>query len=344
MKRICLTLILTLLSCIGIIANVRVLSVGISEYPESSGWNKINAHNDVELIKSLFPNAILVENELATRLGIERQLKSLTNTVVKGDTVIIHFSGHGQQILTQTSAKEADGVDEAIVPFDAGKRKTASYNGDNHLTDDVFGNAVDGLRRAVGNGGLVIAVIDACHSDSMDKDADDSKEIYRGTDEIFGSETMSYEQISSLREAYHKQDVSQLATSSDMSDVIYLSACRSDQRNYEVSADGNGYGSLTYYFCEAYKENGISDLPKFLSALYSGMENDKTLQFHGQLPAIRNTIGWEAPAKTIPPAPNLGDDSENDDTSFNPNMVWGIFGLAFIVIFIALWIVRKKKK
>ena len=51
MKRFNVLLILMATLCIGVIANVRVLSIGISEYPESSGWNKIKEHNDVELIK-----------------------------------------------------------------------------------------------------------------------------------------------------------------------------------------------------------------------------------------------------------------------------------------------------
>lgn len=344
MKRISLTLILTMLSCIGITANVRVLSIGISEYPESSGWNNINAHNDVGLIKSLFPNAILLENGVATRSEIERQIKALTNTVAKDDIVIIHFSGHGQQIITQASVKEADGVDEALVAFDAGKRKTPSYHGENHLTDDAFGNLIDGLRRAVGPNGLVIAIIDACHSDSMDKDADVSKEIYRGTDEIFGSENMSAEKIDSLRDAYHNQDATALKMSDDMSDVVYISACRSDQRNYEVTANGQGYGSLTYFFCEAYKNNGLSDLPALLSAIYSGMENNQTLKFHGQVPSIRNTIGWDAPTKVVPPIPESPAELEEPDAPSNQTTIWGIIGVAFIVIFIALWIARKKKK
>lgn len=340
MKRHILLFILILSAYIGIIANVRVLSIGISEYPESSGWNKINAHNDVELIMSLFPNASSLENAAATCSEIERQLKALANIATQGDTVIIHFSGHGQQIITQSSSDEADGVDEAIVPFDAGKRKNSSYIGQNHLTDDAFGAAVDDLRRTVGSSGMVIAVIDACHSDSMDKDADGSKEIYRGTDEIFGAECMSDEKIASLREAYHNQDVSDLSVSPGISDVIYLSACRSDQRNYEVTANGKGYGSLTYYFCEAYRDKGILDMSAFLSAIYSGMENDKTLKFHGQLPAIRNTIGWEPPQKNIsetplplPPTPQLR----------NRGILFGIIGTAIIIIFSVIWIVRKRK-
>lgn len=344
MKRFNVLLILMATLCIGVIANVRVLSICISEYPESSGWNKINAHNDVELIKSLFPNAVFLENSAASHSEIVRQLKELTKNVGIGDTVIIHFSGHGQQILTQYSAEEADGVDEAIVPYDAGKRKTPSYQGQNHLTDDAFGNIVDRLRKSVGSNGLIIAVIDACHSDSMDKDAGDSKEMYRGTDEIFGADNMSDEEIASLREVYHKQDMTPLTVSTEMGNVIYLSACRSDQRNYEIYADGKCYGSLTYYFCKSYKNTGLSDLPTFLSALYSGMNNDKTLKFHGQRPAIRNTIGWAAPAKVPIVIKVPQGNTESTEGNFSIIIIRIIIGVGVSLIFIALCITKKKKK
>lgn len=343
MKRLCLILILALFSYIGLLANVRVLSIGISEYPESSGWNKLNAHNDVLLIKTVFPSAISLEDNQATLSRIKDLLSNLSNTAAKGDTIIIHFSGHGQQILTSTSNDEIDGVDEALVPYDAYKRKTTSYRGQNHLTDDTFGDAIDCLRRTVGPKGLVIAVIDACHSDSMDKTADDAKEIYRGTDEIFGAENLPDEKIDSLREAYHNQDSSALTTLPDMSNVIYISACRSDQRNYEVVEDGKGYGSLTYYFSKAYRIVGLLDMMEFLTTIYSGMENDKTLQFHGQVPSIRNTIGWEAPVKVVTPPEPSSPPTTPEDNSFSL-WIWSLLVVIPLTIVIALWITRKKKK
>lgn len=353
MKRLGVSLILFFTTYIGIIANVRVLSIGISEYPDSSGWSKINAHNDVELIRSLFPNASSLENGFATRSGIERQLKALAKNVIPGDTVIIHFSGHGQQIITQASTEEVDRVDEALVPFDAGKRRTPSYHGENHLTDDAFGNAIDGLRRAVGPDGLVIALIDACHSDSMDKDAEgQKKEICRGTDEIFGAESMEDGKISSLRDAYHNRDATALKMSDDMSNAVYISACASDKRNYEVTEDGQGFGSLTYYFCKAYKSSGLCDLPALLSAIYSGMNNDKTLQFHGQVPSIRNTIGWKEPTEAEPTHRGTHDGSKQMDSSDGtkqtdrPSLlltIFGIIGAALIVIFSGIWIARKRR-
>lgn len=342
MKRLCLILILALFSYIGLLANVRVLSIGISEYPESSGWKKLNAHNDVLLIKAIFPSAISLEDNQATLYGIKDLLSNLSNTAAKGDTIIIHFSGHGQQILTSTSNDEIDGVDEAIIPYNAGKRKTTSYRGENHLTDNSFGIAIDRFRRTVGPKGLVIAVIDACHSDSMDKTADDDKEIYRGTDEIFGAENLRDEKIDSLREVYHNQDSSALVTLPDMSNVIYISACRSDQRNYEVVEDGKGYGSLTYYFSEAYRRVGLSDMMEFLTTIYSGMQNDKTLQFHGQVPSIRNTIGWEAPVKIIPLDPQPQSPPTTPEGNRITLWIWSLIVLIPLIIVISLWITKKR--
>ena len=342
MKRLCLILILALFSYIGLLANVRVLSIGISEYPKSSGWNKLNAHNDVLLIKAVFPSTISLEDNQATLYEIKNLLSNLSNTAAKGDTIIIHFSGHGQQILTSTSNDEIDGVDEAIIPYNAGKRKTTSYRGENHLTDNSFGIAIDRFRRTVGPKGLVIAVIDACHSDSMDKTADDAKEIYRGTDEIFGAENLLDEKIDSLREAYHNQDSSALATLPDMSNVIYISACRSDQRNYEVVEDGKGYGSLTYYFSEAYRRVGLLDMMEFLTTIYSGMQNDKTLQFHGQVPSIRNTIGWEAPVKIIPLEPKPQSPPTTPEGNRITLWIWSLIVLIPLIIVISLWITKKR--
>ena len=344
MKRLCLILILALFSHIGLLANVRVLSIGISEYPESSGWNKLNAHNDVQLIKTIFPNAVSLEDSQATLSGIKGLISNLSSCVTAGDTILIHFSGHGQQILTNASSDEIDGIDEAIVPYDANKRKTKSYWGQNHFTDNAFGVKINRLRKAVGPSGLVIAVIDACHSDSMDKAAEGLEEIYRGTDEIFGVEGISDEKIASLREAYHNQDLTPLMTSADMSNVIYLSACKSDKRNYEVIKNEKGYGSLTFYFSEAYKKVGLSDISTFLTEIYTGMENDHTLQFHGQVPAVRSTIGWEAPVKIIPkdPVPSLPP-TDPEDRSISL-WEWTLLVMIPLTILIALWTTRKIKR
>lgn len=340
MKRTCLLFIFAAaLHCL-LSADIKVLSIGIGNYPENSGWRKINSHNDVELIKSAFPDAITIEDSSATYANIRRQLHLLVSNANVGDTVIVHFSGHGQQIITKFSSKEADGVDEALVPYDAPKCKSKSYNGANHYTDDEFGENIMELRKKVGKAGLVIAVIDACHSDSMDKDADGTNEIYRGTNEIFGSESLPQESIEELKKKYHLHDNSPIESSDKMSNVIFISACRSDQRNYEIIKDGTGFGSLTYFFNLAVKAKGVKDVSALLTDIYDGMSSDKSLKFHGQLPAVRSTIGWKAPEiKQV--KIDISEKVNTNDSIFSHSSLIIIITVIFLTSIIAIWMKKK---
>lgn len=322
-------------------ADIKVLSIGIGNYPENSGWQKINSHNDVELIKSNFPGAITIEDCRATYTNISRQLHLLVANANAGDTVIVHFSGHGQQIVTKFSGIEADGVDEALVPYDAAKRKSKAYDGSNHYTDDEFGEDITALRKKVGKAGLVIAVIDACHSDSMDKDADDCKEIYRGTNEIFGAESLPQESIEELKKKYHLHDDSPIENSDDMSNVIFISACRSDQRNYEIVKDGMGYGSLTYFFNLAVSEKGLKDIPALLTDIYTGMSSEKSLKFHGQLPAVRTTVAWEEP-KVKQLIINTPQKVNPNDEAYPYADLILIISAGIVIFLIALWTMKRK--
>lgn len=337
-----LIFILYTMMCFCVFAKVQTLSICIGDYPTESGWNSLGANNDAHLIKGVFPNAKMVANESATHNRILSELSQLKRDANHGDTVIVHFSGHGQQILSETSSDEADLVDEALVSYDAAKRKSATYNGQAHITDNVFGDYITRIRSAVGPNGLVIAVIDACHSDSMDKNTESSKDVYRGTDEIFGAETLSPDSIANLRELYDAPDESSVFASPELSDVVFISACGTHQRNYEIKVEDTPYGSLTYYFCKAYETKSIANLNEFLSELYNEMSADKVMTFHGQFPIIRNTIGWIAPQKSIydptaPPRPK-GDDH------LNTYWWYAIGTFAVIILAIVLVICRKKRK
>lgn len=325
-------------------SKVRVLSVCVGEYPHDSGWNRLGAANDSESIVSLFPQTLILNDSKATYQAFISELGNLSECSAVGDTVIIHFSGHGQQILTSKSSSEADHVDEAMVPYDAAKRATPSYHGQNHLTDDSFGSYVSAIRKKIGPKGLVIAVIDACHSNSMDKDADTSGDIYRGTDEIFGAESLSQDSISSLRDYYFANDHTPVAKSELLADVIFIGACETHQRNYEIKRNGVQHGSLTYYFCKAYDEKSFSDIDGFLSTLYAEMTNDNTMQFHGQCPSIRTSFGWKSPeSEKYVPQDNPTASSVSTDKSW----IWIASALgAFIAALVSAFLIRlwKRKK
>lgn len=336
-----ITLIFSLIISINLSAKISTLSICIGEYPSESGWNALGADNDARLIKGIYPQATILSNSNATHKAILKSLNDLTSNSTEGDTVIVHFSGHGQQIFSANSRDEVDLVDEALVPYDADKRKSSTYDGSSHLTDDTFGLHIAQLRKKVGNNGLVIAVIDACHSDSMDKGEADSNDSYRGTDEIFGAESLSQDSIDSLRELYYTKDESQVAMSEGMSNVIFISACGTHQRNYEIVEDGTPYGSLTYYFCKTVEKEGLSNIHDFLSTLFEDMTSDKVMKFHGQNPNIRNTIGWTAPESDsyMPPVPeSTSSDGDSENTYW-----WFVTG-AFAVLLLSVVVLCKKRR
>lgn len=342
MKRFFYTSIFLITACYFCTAVTTMLSFCIANYPKSSGWTQLHADNDARLIQELIPSSIILIDSCATKRNIVDALSHITTTVAIGDTLIIHFSGHGQQMLSPNSHEEADGVDETLVPFDAIKHQTAYYSGGNHFKDDDFGELLTDIRRKIGPHGLVIAVIDACHSGSLDKSIDETDEIYRGTDEIFGAENLSADELSCLKEKYRHDDLDSLSNAPDLSALVFISACGSRQRNYEISADGNQYGSLTYFFVETFKSVGLNNLSSFLDTLYTRMSSHNTMKFHGQRPIIRTTIMWQVP--DLPFTDTIDKDISSISKTHPQSYDWIAWILIVIIIIgsIALWMKKKR--
>lgn len=338
-----LFLVLIFLTVIPAMGKIKLLTITVADYAPESGWTHINADNDKEIIFQQFQARAsitpLSESE-ATYSNILKHLSKLENNVSQGDTVIVHFSGHGQQIVALDDSSEPDGLDEALIPYDADKNKSATYDGRHHLRDNEFGRHLDQLRHAVGPQGLVFAIIDACHSDSMNKDAERSDDdIVRGTYEIFG---LTDNEFAAFRSRYRNQETTPLAESPDASPIVIVSACRSDQMNHEIKVGGKGYGSLTYYFTETIGTIDLHDTKEFLDQLYTSMSNDKTLKFHGQLPLIRNTIGWIAPEKEIVSRPqHKGEESSDEDIS---SISWVYVLLGSLILILMIGLIWKKMK
>lgn len=354
MKSIIIYIIATL-SVFSVKCSPRVLSIGIGEYPENSGWHSLGADNDAELIKTTFDKLTLIANEKATHDDI---LKSLNRFILQsgvGDTVILHFSGHGQQIIGRDSHNEVNGVDEALVAYDAARQKSPSYCGEAHITDDVFGRYIEELREKVGPKGLVVAVIDACHSDSMDRTGDICNDSYRGTDEIFGAETLPPDSLEKLKDVYYNKDTGSIIIADDLANVVWISACATHQRNYEINIGSKQYGSLTYYFCKAFQDEGLSDMMAFLSTLRKEMVSNKVMKIHQQTPVINNSLGWVAPPdKTVKKTSTYSTVIDGDSNGDNNGPIthnrhreciyWCSIIITGIILSLILFIICRKKR
>ena len=100
-------------------------------------------------------------NEEATLGGIRGAIRALSGGVGPDDLVLLYYSGHGTRVPDKGNKDEADGLDEALVPFDA---KPAGDDLENALADDEFGQLLGDVATS-----RLVLVVDSCHSGTAAK-------------------------------------------------------------------------------------------------------------------------------------------------------------------------------
>ncbi len=257
----------------------RALIIGIGAYPPESGWNPIHGDNDVPLIADALSrrgfnqdHIVKLVNEQATKKNILKQFNMLTHKAQINDIIYIHFSTHGQQVV-DIDGDEEDGLDEAIIPYDARKTfEKGVYEGKNHLIDDELNILLSAVRKKIGKSGTLVVVIDACHSGDATRgnSSDYDTIVVRGTSEIF--------QIGS-KGKYISRPVK-------MVDWVVISATQSYQNNYEYKVNGTYYGSLSYAINLAFPElTNKDDFTSLFKAIQKSRE-DISVSRYPQRPMI----------------------------------------------------------
>jgi len=230
----------------------RALVVGIGDYPASGGWCRISGDRDVELVRNTLHingfddrNITTLINGQATFDNIRGEFVRLSEIARPGDVVYVHFSAHGQQV-TDLDGDEADGFDEAIVPYDAPKEyRKGVYEGQCHITDDLLNVWLSKIRDKIGEGGKIVVISDACHSGDGSRYEYDDEDgpVMRGTSDKFVIPNV-------------------LQSKSAVEKPIrwtYISACKSYQSNYEIvdAVSGQRFGRLTYHIYEFEKSERL---------------------------------------------------------------------------------------
>lgn len=148
----------------------KALIVAVSHYGPQTGWDTINAQNDVPLLLEAAEQLGIPRSQIrvlrdgeATHQGIIAALQEIKTTARPGDFIYFHFSGHGQQ-RQDYDGDEADGFDEALVPYDSPMRFSAAYQGERLITDDLIYQWTRDLRPSLGKQGGIFITLDACHS------------------------------------------------------------------------------------------------------------------------------------------------------------------------------------
>ena len=125
----------------------RALLVGISRYPQTGAnpWKPLNTHQDVVQLKDALvahgfaaDDVKVLEDGDATADGIRAAFRShLIEPAKPGDTLLFHFSGHGQQV-PDDNGDEIDALDETLVPANATDQH-AKEGAKTNLRDDEIG-------------------------------------------------------------------------------------------------------------------------------------------------------------------------------------------------------------
>ncbi|SFN81702.1 Caspase domain-containing protein [Bizionia echini] len=265
-------------------ADKHALIIAVGDYPKSTGWSSISSVNDVPLIKGALLNQGFLEkdiitliNEQATKQGILDALARLQSQLKPGDIVVIHYSGHGQQIFDD-NGDEIDDKDESLVPIDAWVRYTHNYKGENHLRDDELHNIITNLRNTLGQDGQLLMILDSCHSGSATRGG-----ITRGGEATFAPENWkAKDQDDSTGSAMLERE----KVSDTAAPFVMISGASANELNYEY----DGVGSLSYAFSKAMNELG-SDFT--YRQLFSNIAANMNVISPKQKPTIEGDIDYK---------------------------------------------------
>ena len=277
MRKILFVCILISFAAIAAMGQERsALFVGISDYPESSGFKKIHGANDYEIVGKMLDNkgfkTTTLLNSQATAANIRNELQNLATNSANGSYVYIHFSCHGQPFEDKPPFDEDDRWDESLVSYDAEiNYQSGVYEGQNHIIDDELYSYFTAIRQKIGENGLLCVVIDACYSGTGSRDEEDDEGIERGTRLGFSDSGKYFAQRIDRQSNYKIDKIA------DAADIIVLEACRAYQINHEVIKNGRYCGALSFYITQVLKNHPITENTDWILQVSNLMSNDPAL-------------------------------------------------------------------
>lgn len=231
----------------------KALCIGINDYPgtdnDLSGC--VNDANDwaEELARRGFTVSQLLDRD-AKRAAMVKAIGALIDGAVKGDTLVITYSGHGTWV-PDSSGDEPDGRDEGLCPYDL-VSKGALIDDDIH---ELFARRAAGVR--------IILISDSCHSGSVTR----------------GLETDLDPDLPRVRfmppQAWMKGTLppallSTVAPRSGFSRAggdLLLAGCQDHEYSWDTRFHGRPNGAFTYYALKTLREVKPTTYQKWFDAI-----------------------------------------------------------------------------
>lgn len=234
----------------------KALLIGINRY-RIPGADLRGCVNDVKnLSEALIQyygftrrNIVTLLDLAATKKAMEQGIVELLRGAQSGDTLLLHYSGHGAHVPDDDRGEEADGRDEILCPTDLDWRKP--------LRDDWLRESFDKMKAGV----KLTVIMDCCHSGSNTRELPrpDAKVVARYLPspwELINEESGRSAKIkrrSSLR--------SSKSAARSKSDVVHanipemlITGCRDTQTSADAWIGGTYNGALTFNLVAAMKQ------------------------------------------------------------------------------------------
>lgn len=232
----------------------KALCIGINDYPgtdnDLSGC--INDANDwaAELGQRGFAVSKMLDAQ-ATHAAMSETIKGLINSAVRGDTLVITYSGHGTWV-PDSSGDEPDGRDEGLCPHD--------INRVGPLLDDDIRR----LFAARGAGVRIVLISDSCHSGSVTRGRED--DLDPGQPRARFMPLAAWMPAGELPPATARPASLVVGLKRSGSDLL-LAGCLDTQFSWDTSFKGRPNGAFTYYALKTLREAAPANYEAWFRAI-----------------------------------------------------------------------------
>ena len=223
------------------------------------------------------------QSKMPTRENILKGFRWLTQGASSGDSLIMHYSGHGGSVK-DLDGEEEDGNDETLCPSD--------YASAGQILDDEIHEV---LVKGIPQGVRLTAIMDCCHSQSIldlpftyningdleitmnDRNKGVTKIISSGVKYALGEKT---DGMRGLQEGFKMfvagstkgggdsaARAKSVSTRTTDADVIMFSGCQDSQTSADAHIGGESTGAMSYALIKALRENHNMDYTHLLSRM-----------------------------------------------------------------------------
>ena len=212
----------------------RALTIGINDYPGTDGdlSGCINDAQDWAAVlggKGYAVTSLL--DEAATLDAMVEKIGDLITSAVKGDSLIITYSGHGTWVPDR-SGDEADGRDEALCPHDIADGQA--------LVDDEIAALFDQRPAGV----RVVLISDSCHSGSVTRG--DEADLDPALPRARFLPPASWMSLGALA-ATRSRPAALMGGMTRAGGDLLLAGCRDTEFSWDTQFRGRPNGAFTYY-------------------------------------------------------------------------------------------------